>query len=185
MGDKMRLERLIKQATVLLLIFLIGLSVYYYMEQKKELANQPMPIALHPIVEDKKNILIERSAQRGITIVITAGFRSQVEQDSLYQKGRSDAGSIVTNAEGGQSYHNYGLAIDFALKLENGDVIWDLEYDGNANGQSDWSEVVVIAKDLGFSWGGDWASFQDNPHLQMDFGLSIRDLQKGKRPDVE
>ncbi|WP_112179511.1 MULTISPECIES: M15 family metallopeptidase [Paraliobacillus] len=181
----MKLERLIKQATLLLVLFLIGLSVYYYMEQKKELANQPMPTALHPIVEEKKNRLIEQAAEKGITIVITAGFRSQDEQDNLYAQGRTDDGSIVTNAEGGQSYHNYGLAIDFALELTNGDIIWDLEYDGNENGQSDWSEVVAIAKELGFSWGGDWANFQDNPHLQMDFGLSIRDLQKGKRPDVE
>ncbi len=57
-----------------------------------------------------------------------------------------------------------------------------MEYDGNNNGKSDWMEVVEIAKDLGFSWGGDFTRFKDYPHLQMDFGLSIRDLQRGKRP---
>ena len=61
-------------------------------------------------------------------------------------------------------------------------MIWDIEYDGNGNGQSDWFEVAEIAKELGFQWGGDWRSFKDYPHLQMDFGLTINDLQEGKRP---
>lgn len=181
----MKLERLIKQIIFLLIIFLIGISIHHYIEQKKELANRPLPTNLHPVVEEKKNTLIEQTAKKGIRIIITAGFRTIEEQDSLYAKGRTNDDSIVTNATGGQSYHNYGLAIDFAIELANGDVIWDLDYDGNKNGQSDWMEVVATAKALGFSWGGDWANFQDNPHLQMDFGLSIRDLQKGKRPDVE
>ncbi|GAE93461.1 endolysin [Gracilibacillus boraciitolerans JCM 21714] len=64
-------------------------------------------------------------------------------------------------------------------------MIWDLEYDGNQNGQSDWMEVVEIAKLLGFSWGGgDFTRFSDYPHLQMDFGLSITELKwGGKRPE--
>lgn len=86
----------------------------------------------------------------------------------------------MTNAKAGESLHNYGLAIDFALRLKDGSVIWDMEYDGNGNGKTDWMEVVEIAKDLGFQWGGDWANFPDYPHLQIDFGLSIRDLKRGK-----
>lgn len=55
-----------------------------------------------------------------------------------------------------------------------------MEYDGNDNGKSDWMEVVSIAKDLGFEWGGDWSGFKDYPHLQMTFGLSLRELQQVK-----
>ncbi|PNB52989.1 peptidase M15, partial [Pseudomonas sp. GW456-E7] len=61
----------------------------------------------------------------------------------------------------------YGLAIDFALQKKDGSIIWDLEYDGNQNGKSDWLEVVEIAKKLGFEWGGDWTRFKDYPHLEM------------------
>ncbi|MGN7759905.1 M15 family metallopeptidase [Paenibacillus sp. 22594] len=46
--------------------------------------------------------------------MITSDFRSSDEQDRLFRQGREDWGSISTNAGGGQSYHNYGLAIDFA-----------------------------------------------------------------------
>jgi peptidoglycan LD-endopeptidase CwlK len=42
---------------------------------------------------------------------------------------------------------------------------------------------VEMAKALGFEWGGDWAQFKDYPHLQMNFGLTLADLQNGKRPD--
>lgn len=82
----------------------------------------------------------------------------------------------------GESYHNFGLAIDFALMSVDGQVIWDMKYDGNGNSRADWMEVVEIAKDLGFEWGGDWTQFKDYPHLQMNFGLSIWELQRGKRP---
>ncbi|MBB6670462.1 M15 family metallopeptidase [Cohnella nanjingensis] len=142
----------------------------------------PPVSSLNPIVAAKMKTLVAEAKAKGIPILITDGFRSSQEQDALYRKGRSAGGAIVTNAKGGESYHNYGLAIDFALRTKDGGVIWDMEYDGNRNGQSDWMEVVAIAKRLGFAWGGDWKDFPDYPHLQMDFGLSIRELQWGHRP---
>ena len=57
-----------------------------------------------------------------------------------------------------------------------------MQYDGNQNGKADWTEVVEMASTLGFDWGGDWAQFKDYPHLQMDFGLTLADLQNGERP---
>ncbi|WP_336773613.1 M15 family metallopeptidase [Paenibacillus sp. MMO-58] len=137
---------------------------------------------LHPIVAEKADELVALTGKQGIKIMITDDFRSSEEQNALYKKGRSEPGQVVTNVKGGASYHNYGLAVDFALVKPDGDVIWDMEYDGNGNGKSDWMEVVSAAKKLGFAWGGDWTSFKDYPHLQMDFGYSIKDLQNGKRP---
>ncbi|WP_054956261.1 M15 family metallopeptidase [Paenibacillus dakarensis] len=140
---------------------------------------------IHPVVLAQKNQLVAKTREIGIRIMITDGYRSDEEQNRLYNKGRSTEGNIVTNARAGESLHNYGLAIDFALRLKDGRVIWDMEYDGNKNGKSDWMEVVAIAKDLGFEWGGDWTNFPDYPHLQMDFGLSLRELKRGKRPPLE
>lgn len=142
----------------------------------------PPLTGLHPIVDEKQMELVQQAQAIGISVLITDGFRSIEEQDALYEQGRSTEGSVVTNARGGDSYHNYGLAVDFALITRQGDVVWDMNYDGNGNGISDWMEVVELAKQLGFTWGGDWASFPDYPHLQMDFGLSIRDLKRGRRP---
>ncbi|BBH23192.1 peptidoglycan L-alanyl-D-glutamate endopeptidase CwlK [Paenibacillus baekrokdamisoli] len=142
----------------------------------------PPVTGLHPIVAAKQMTLIQETKKIGITILITDGFRSTVEQDALYRQGRSDKGQIVTTVQGGDSYHNYGLAIDFALRTLKGKVVWDLKYDGNHNGKSDWMEVVAIAKRLGFTWGGDWKNFKDYPHLQMDFGYTIGELKRGERP---
>jgi peptidoglycan LD-endopeptidase CwlK len=142
-----------------------------------------LPTELHPVVKERSNQLIQQSAEKGIVILITDDFRSMEDQDALYEKGRSAEGNIVTHARGGESFHNFGLAIDFAIKTPDENIIWDMQYDGNQNGKSDWDEVVELAKALGFEWGGDWAQFKDYPHLQMNFGLTLADLQNGKRPD--
>lgn len=138
--------------------------------------------SLNPIVAQKADALVAQTGKIGIKILITDDYRSSEEQNVLYKQGRSKPGQVVTNVKGGASFHNYGLAVDFALVKPDGDVIWDMKYDGNGNGKADWMEVVTAAKKLGFTWGGDWTSFKDYPHLQMDFGYSIKDLQKGKRP---
>jgi len=184
----------VKKLLKLLLLFLIAFVAYqsFLLKGNPGSSNQveyeanaeTLPTELHPIVAEKVGILLEETAEREITILITDDYRSFEEQDKIYDKGRRTPGKVVTHSEGGESYHNFGLAVDFALQLENGNVIWDTEYDGNGNGQSDWFEVAEIAKELGFQWGGDWHGFKDYPHLQMDFGLTINDLQEGKRPKL-
>nr|WP_281285245.1 M15 family metallopeptidase [Alkalicoccus halolimnae] len=133
---------------------------------------------LHPTVEKQKEKFLERTADRNINVVITETYRSKERQNDLFARGRSSEGEIVTHAAGGESYHNYGLAIDFALRTDEGDVVWDVESDFNGSGKPDWLEAAEIAKDLGFEWGGDWSGFRDYPHLQMTFGLTINELQE-------
>ncbi|MBY0014038.1 M15 family metallopeptidase [Paenibacillus typhae] len=138
---------------------------------------------LHPAVSAAADKLIERCYTCGVPILITQGLRTFTEQDRLYAQGRTAAGSIVTNAKGGYSYHNYGLAVDFALLLPDGsDASWDMKRDGDHDGAADWHEVVQQAKALGFEWGGDWSSFKDYPHFQLSFGLTIVNLLAGARP---
>lgn len=133
---------------------------------------------LHPIIEEKTEQLIKKAGAIGIDMMITDGFRSIEEQNDIFRQGRSTGGEIVTNAMGGQSLHNFGLAVDYALLNQNGQPIWDLTYDGNNNGEPDWFEVAEIAKELGFEWGGDWSEFVDFPHLQMTFGYTMEEIQQ-------
>ncbi|CAM3290439.1 M15 family metallopeptidase [Paenibacillus lactis] len=187
---KRRRKTLVLLAALLLAIFYMQMQtaipgIINDMDFDLDKKETPAITGLHPYVLKQKNELVRLTKQRGITIVITDGYRSHEEQTRIYNQGRTTEGDIVTNAKAGQSLHNYGLAIDFALKLEDGSVIWDMEYDGNGNGKSDWMEVVAIAKELGFEWGGDWDKFPDYPHLQMDFGLTIRELQRGKLSDAD
>lgn len=171
----------------LLFLFILGAFLFIWIEreieERHERAGRPLPTGLHPIVESKRDQLIAQAEEVGIEILITDGFRSVEEQNDIHAQGRTRGGNVVTYAEGGESYHNYGLAIDFALRLPDGSVVWDIQRDGNGNGRPDWFEVADIAKELGFEWGGDWVRFKDYPHLQLDFGLSIRQLQDGYRPE--
>lgn len=107
---------------------------------------------------------------------VTFGLRTFQEQQALYEQGRSKPGPIVTNAKPGSSFHNYGLAIDFALIIDGQTASWnDLkDYDGDR--VADWMEVVNIFKAHGWEWGGDWKSIIDKPHLQKTFGLTWRQL---------
>jgi peptidoglycan L-alanyl-D-glutamate endopeptidase CwlK len=138
---------------------------------------------LHPVLQEATKVLIENCYRKGICIQITQGLRTIAEQDALYAQGRTKPGNIVTNAKGGTSFHNFGVAIDFVLILPDGkNVTWDLKTDFNSNNVKDWTEVVDEAKKLGFEWGGDWVSIKDYPHFQMTFGLSTSQYRSGKTP---
>lgn len=66
----------------------------------------------------------EECKAEGMQILVYCGFRSIEDQNNLYAIGRSDGKKIVTNAKGGQSFHNYGRAIDF-VPVRNGQTAWD------------------------------------------------------------
>ena len=64
-------------------------------------------------------------------------------------------------AQGGQSPYNTGRAIDVAPVT------------GGTN-EVDWSEPITpeiaeYGKRQGFQWGGDWNTFKDYPHFEMEY----------------
>ena len=139
---------------------------------------------LHPkLKEDALKIYDEIvAALNGSAICrFTHTLRTFAEQDALYAQGRTKAGAKVTNARGGQSYHNFGMAIDIVLlvdKDKNGTyetASWDIKTDFDGDGKADWMEIVAIFKRYNFEWGGDW-KFNDAPHFQKTFGKSINEL---------
>lgn len=141
---------------------------------------------LHPALITCTKELIQRCFVKGVPILVTQGMRTIAEQNALYAQGRSKPGKIVTYAPGGTSYHNYGLAVDFALLLPDGkSVSWSMSRDFDQDRKADWQEVVGEAKQLGFEWGGDWTSFKDYSHLQVSFGLTTNQLRAGKRPTTQ
>lgn len=85
---------------------------------------------VHEIVQEKAYELIGQAYKESIFVSITEGFRSIEHQHKLYSQGRATPGSIVTNAKGGYSYHNYGLAFDIALLDNDGKVDWIVIEDG-------------------------------------------------------
>ena len=96
-------------------------------------------------------------------------LRTFAEQDALYNQKPK-----VTKAKGGQSYHNYGLAVDIVLLLNDSKVAsWDTVTDFDGDGLADWQEAVYVFGLFGWDWGGNWKTFPDKPHFQKTFGLTI------------
>jgi peptidoglycan L-alanyl-D-glutamate endopeptidase CwlK len=105
---------------------------------------------------------INSQLPEGVRLRFTHVLRTIEEQNQLFAQGRTKAGHIVTNAKGGQSIHNYGLAFDIVILLDedkNGTfekAVW--------NG-THFNKVVKFFKEKGYEWGGDW-KFKDAPHFQ-------------------
>jgi peptidoglycan L-alanyl-D-glutamate endopeptidase CwlK len=140
---------------------------------------------LHPKVREEGEKIYNEicSALTGKAICRFAyTVRTWAEQDGLYAIGRTLPGKVVTQARGGESYHNYGLAIDIVLLVDkdnNGSfeaAAWDTKSDFDGDGKSDWLEVVTIFKKYGWEAGIDWG-FKDPPHFQKSLGLSVMDLK--------
>lgn len=107
---------------------------------------------------------------------VTYGYRSFEEQDALYAKGRTKPGPKVTNAKAGSSIHQYGLALDYCLVIDNKDISWDDLKDYDGDHVADWLEVAKEFIRRGWEWGGYWKSIVDKPHLQKTFGNSWQTL---------
>ena len=125
---------------------------------------------LHPRLQEKIAQLKDLCAKEGLALGIAECFRTVAEQDALYAKGRTTAGSIVTNAKGSsyQSQHQWGIAFDFFKNVKGH------EYDD----ASFFSRVGALAKSIGLGWGGDWTSFVDRPHLYLpDWGSTTTKLK--------
>ena len=110
------------------------------------------------------------------------GLRTFEDQDALYDQGRTKPGQIVTNARGGDSWHNYGLAADYVLdgQTEKPGIqwSWDIRADLNADRRNDWLQMAEIAVSCGLEAGYFWKKFPDAPHMQNRYGLTLAEIKE-------
>jgi LysM repeat protein len=121
---------------------------------------------LAPPLRTRADRLLQECRAGGLRLAVTQGLRTWHRQDALFAQGRTAPGEIVTNARGGQSYHNFGLAFDVVVLNDQGRMVWDPAHPG-------WRMAAETGKQLGLAWGGDWRSFRDLPHFERrgTFGL--------------
>lgn len=122
---------------------------------------------LLPAVQPWAREFLRRVREKGIDARIISGTRSYAEQNELYAQGRTRPGSRVTNARGGFSNHNFGIAWDVGI----------FEGSRYLGSSKLYAEVGKIGRDMGLEWGGDWKSFPDTPHFQVRTGLTLRQLR--------
>ena len=137
---------------------------------------------LYPPFAEQLRDFESRLAAAKLPFYLFMGLRTFEDQDELYAQGRTKPGRIVTNARGGDSLHNYGLAADFVLdgQPEKPGIqwSWEIKSDFNADGRSDWMTMGEMAESCGLEWGGRWKRFPDLPHLQNTYGLTLSEIKE-------
>jgi peptidoglycan L-alanyl-D-glutamate endopeptidase CwlK len=113
-------------------------------------------IYLHPKVRKAAQKALLECYSQGYSVTVVETYRTLERQAKLYAQGRSEPGQIVTKAESGESYHNYGLALDISPVND---------------------AIVSIFENCRFEWGGRWKSFKNTPHFQMTLGYSVSQLK--------
>lgn len=128
--------------------------------------------SLNPHVAALAKKFLNLAKTHHLDVRITTAFRSWDDEDRLYAQGRTAPGHIVTNAQGGDSYHNWGLAFD-AAPYENGKI---------STNDAKFNEMGKLGQEVGLEWGGAFKSLSDKPHFQYTYGLDTWDLLNGVRP---
>lgn len=126
-------------------------------------ASQARLTKVHPRLAAGVTSLINALAAQGMVVEVVQGLRTFAEQDALFAQGRTKPGQIVTKAKGGESNHNYGLAVDLCPFVNGKPQCKD-----NAG----FVRIGAEAVKLGLEWGGDWKKFIDKPHVQLG-GLTV------------
>lgn len=119
--------------------------------------SERMIATLLPHARPYARALYFKARDNGIAINIISGTRTYAEQDALYAQGRTTGGEIVTNARGGYSNHNFGIAFDIGVFSGNRYLPESPLY----------KAVGALGMELGLEWGGNWTSIVDQPHFQL------------------
>lgn len=132
------------------------------------------------------NRVRSHSEALGFDVRITQGLRTSAEQDALYSQGRLALNLvnakrlalqwapltvaqnvIVTKAQAGYSWHEFGLAVDEVPMMPLPD--WNLSHPA-------WQTIVDKAKDFQLTDGIGWG---DEPHLQpAELPLTPTDIHR-------
>ncbi|EAE2620433.1 M15 family peptidase [Listeria monocytogenes] len=113
--------------------------------------------------------LLDWAEKNGIEVLIYETIRTKEQQAANVASGASQTM---------RSYHLVGQALDFVM-AKGKTVNWGGYRSANAK------KFIAKAKALGFTWGGDWDGFVDNPHLQFEYkGYGTDTFGKGASANV-
>lgn len=128
-----------------------------------------------PRTQDLARRLLDALGLNNLDARIISGTRSYAEQNALYRQGRfGNPGPTVTNARGGSSNHNFGIAFDVGL-FQGGRYL-----KGNtAKEAAQYDRAGELASTIkGLEWGGNWKSLVDRPHYQVATGLKLSEIRR-------
>jgi peptidoglycan L-alanyl-D-glutamate endopeptidase CwlK len=128
-------------------------------DPRSELNISSLDLRAQPVARQS----LARIRESGLDARIISGARTYAEQAALYAQGRfGNPGKIVTNANAGQSWHNFGLAWDIGI-FDKGKYLDEGE---------EYDHAGELGKVPDVQWGGDWHGFKDKPHFELPLGAS-------------
>jgi peptidoglycan LD-endopeptidase CwlK len=160
-------------AGVLLLGFVLVALRFWWTAKGYTMGDSRNLDDLHPTVAAKARDFISRCKAHNVDLLVTCTLRSMATQAALYAQGRTTPGKRVTNAKPGQSFHNYGLALD-VVPLRFGKPVWNTS-------DPVWQTVAACGEGAGLEWAGRWKSFKEMAHFQFTGGHPLAYFQGGGR----
>jgi hypothetical protein len=124
---------------------------------------------LRPDVAANCKIMLARCAAAGLPVLVTGTVRDKEYQEHCYSIGTAKTKTPSFHAQG------VGLAFDICKNVK-GQEYSDATF---------FARCAVIGKQMGFEWGGDWASFPDKPHFQwsgMNYSFTSTMILQGYYP---
>lgn len=129
---------------------------------------------LHPIVQQRAERVLDDAAAEfaadGLTVGVFEGWRDLDKQTQHIASGASFV------AEPLNSYHVWGLAVDFVFIDHLGRWTWLEKAPGQ--GWDKWDRLGAIIERHGFEWGGRWKR-RDGPHAQAPDVARVASLRAG------
>lgn len=137
----------------------------------KKLGDSAKIDSLHPQLQPLVRKWLDRMSAKGVSVKITAAYRSLETQRKLAAEGKSKVTA---------GFHNYGLAFDFVPTGKLGQAT----YPKSPPDKQDPTEKHIFdalrvggeeGKKLGMKWGGDWG--WDWFHLEWHPELTLTQVQ--------
>lgn len=125
---------------------------------------------LTPQVKKLAEAWLAECKLQGLDVLVTCTLRTYKEQDDLFAQRPK-----VTNAKGGQSFHNFGVALDF-VPMRNGKPVWGSTTEAD---KKLWNDIAGIAEAVGFEWSGWWLGrLREMCHIQYTGGKTLEQLRE-------
>jgi hypothetical protein len=139
---------------------------------------------LHPALREKLVALDSALEAKHIPLALFEGARSPNRQVELYAQGRGTGatGHFVTKARAWESFHQYGLAVDYVFKIG---LLWGVDLPVVAQRQRRWRADLGAGADAEpGSWGGHavanhWSVL--NPQLVDPYVVDVVETWGGEK----
>lgn len=131
---------------------------------------------LHPAVKRRALAMISACDADGITLLITSTYRDNASQDKLYAQPWRSRRPGRDQRQGRSVLPQLAAGVR-CRAVGQRETTWSTSGDAGKL----WRKIGLIGKSCGLEWAGDWKRFPEFPHFQYTGGLTLADLQAGKK----